>query len=80
MRIVYSSGDMKPGTVYGRVDGGERWMVGYDPGAPVDAKYLLFSTSDGMLAYKGGADDVAAFLSRGNYLPVEVLEHPRRQK
>jgi hypothetical protein len=73
MKITWEADDIKPGTVVGKSERVERWLIGYDPWAAAP-NWALISLEDGMIAHSGlTKTELADKLNLSGYVPAVLF-------
>lgn len=76
MRITWAADDCKVGRVVvhqGRPEG-EHWILGYGyPEGDHQQKSAMISLRDGMINFFENKDELADYLTDGEYFPVELV-------
>jgi hypothetical protein len=73
MKLIWEPKDIKAGLRYSREGIEEVWTIGYLSYAETDVKYVSVSDQDGRVTAPSTVKHLAAKLTEGEYVPVELL-------
>lgn len=74
MKFVWEEKDIIPGLQYGRPGMKETWIIGYHPNpAEEHRKWASTSLSDGMITVPYSTQEMAALLTRNEYVPLKLM-------
>ena len=72
MKVEWEAKDIRPGRRYRKEGCGEVWLIGYLAADDTQGRYVSISECDGMVTSGSTKDGLAAMLTAGRYLPVEI--------
>ena len=79
MKFIWEPEDIRVGRKYSRPDITEEWLIGYLPLPDrYDARYVSISMNDGMVTKCASANEMAADLTRNNYVPIELISQMKK--
>ena len=74
MKVIWKAEDIVPGRRYSKEGIKEEWIIGYLSNNYGDNRYVSISDQDGMVTAGTDKESLAARLTEGGYIPVELLK------